>query len=244
MGKLAAATWSPPVALPSRRPRGLRAWLSLRFARANSRSGWSQVEATSHLKGVKERPRRLPVGRRPAPLSDLRTFEDLYFRLSQRLLLFMTRRTADPEIAADLWSETWARAYESRQGFRGGSRAEQEGWVFGIARHVLAGFYKRGVAEGRAMERLGLERPVLDDHDLAHLERLAGMDELRTLVSAALGKVPASQREAVHLRVIEGLSYPQLAARLGIDEQNARARVSRGLRALGKALDAVEGARS
>jgi DNA-directed RNA polymerase specialized sigma24 family protein len=40
----------------------------------------------------------------------------------------------------------------------------------------------------------------------------------------------------MRLRVIDGLGYPEVAERLRCTEQNARQRVSRGLRALGLAL--------
>jgi RNA polymerase sigma factor (sigma-70 family) len=172
-----------------------------------------------------------------AGLTDDDAFEDLYFRVADRLLVFMVRRTADPEIAADLWAESWSRAVAQRDAFRGDTPAEQEGWIFGIARNVLAGFYKRGKAEQRAVTRLGLERPIMSDADLVRLEREAGLSELRQALAAALEDVPDSQREALQLRIVEGLSYPEVAARLAISEDNARARVSRALRRLGDVLD-------
>jgi RNA polymerase sigma-70 factor (ECF subfamily) len=49
------------------------------------------------------------------------------------------------------------------------------------------------------------------------------------------------QREALRLRVVLELDYASVAERLGISQQAARARVSRGLRALASSLDAVEG---
>lgn len=177
-----------------------------------------------------------------ARLTDDDAFEDLYFRVADRLLLYMVRRTADPEIAADLWAESWSRAVAQRDTFRGDTRAEQEGWVFGIRRHVLAGYYKRGNAERRALARLELERPVLTDADLSRLEREAGLAELRDALIAALPDVPQSQQEALRLRVIDGFSYPQVAARLAISEDNARARVSRALKRLGDVLDPTVGA--
>lgn len=188
----------------------------------------------------------MPFGRtkaraRTAGLSDDDAFDDLYFRVADRLLLFMVRRTADPEIGADLWAESWSRAVAKRDTFRGATDAEQEGWIFGIARNVLAGFYKHGKAEQRAITRLGLERPVLSDADLARLEREAGLSELREALGAALEEVPDSQRAALQLRVIDGLSYPEVAARLAISEDNARARVSRALRRLGELLDPAIG---
>lgn len=158
--------------------------------------------------------------------------------MAQNTLIFFTRRTADPEIARDLWAETWARAYESRSRFRGSTQAEREGWVMGIGRKVLASYYKRGAVHRRAMSRLELERPPLTDADLERLEREAGLELLRSELARALADIPGPQQEALRLRVVEGLDYPEVARRMGVSEEAARARVSRGLRALASAVDA------
>lgn len=203
--------------------------------------GWARpaiLWAVPRGEGASALPRRR--GRARAALSDQERFEDLYFRSAQRALVFLTRRTADPEIAADLWGETWARAYEARDRYRGSSAAEEEGWLFGIARNVLAAYYKRGHAERRAMHRLGLERPTLDDDDMRELERLAGLDELRNLLEEVLRGLSSDQRQALSLRVIRGLAYEEVAQVMGVSEQTARARVSRGLRALGNALEGAD----
>jgi RNA polymerase sigma-70 factor (ECF subfamily) len=44
---------------------------------------------------------------------------------------------------------------------------------------------------------------------------------------------------AVQLRIVDELPYPDLARNLGITEQAARARVSRGLAKLAELLDAA-----
>ena len=43
------------------------------------------------------------------------------------------------------------------------------------------------------------------------------------------------QREALELRIVKELPYPEVAIALGVSEQTARARVSRALRALREA---------
>lgn len=211
---------------PGRRRFGLLTWFAQRP---------SQNRGSAHVRGVHVplRLRRRAGGR---SLVEGDAFEELYFRVSERVLVFLTRRTADPEVAVDLWGETWARAYAARERFRGTSSGEEEAWMFGIARKTLAGYYKRGAAEQRAMRRLGLERPQLDDPDLKRLERLAGLGELRDALGEALAQMPELQREALRLRVVDGLSYAELAHTLGATEQTVRARVSRGLRALSETL--------
>jgi RNA polymerase sigma factor (sigma-70 family) len=164
-------------------------------------------------------------------------FEDLYDQLARPLLLTLARRTLDAEVALDLWAETWAAAYAGLHRFRGGSTGEAEAWVRGIALKQYAMYVRRGTAERRALQRLGLERPSLDDDDLAEIERQAGIDELRGRVAAGLERLTADQREALRLRVVEELPYADVARRLRVSEPTARARVSRGLRALGDVLE-------
>jgi RNA polymerase sigma factor (sigma-70 family) len=75
----------------------------------------------------------------------------------------------------------------------------------------------------------------------AEVERRAGLHDLRLMVLAALETLVPEQREALRLRVVLELDYAAVAERLGISQQAARARVSRGLRALAGSLDVAEG---
>ena len=52
--------------------------------------------------------------------------------------------------------------------------------------------------------------------------------------------LPEEQRRAVELRVVDEHGYDDVAGVLGVSEQTARARVSRGLRALVAALQRAE----
>ncbi len=161
-----------------------------------------------------------------------------YERDARRLLVWLTRRTYDAQLAADLLGETYARAYAQRRRFRGEAGADEvAAWIFGIGRNVLHDALRRSGAERRALARLGVEPVVLTDVEQERIEELAELGELRTAVVAALAELSAEQRDAVRLRVQDELGYPAIATRLGISEQAARARVSRGLRALAVALD-------
>jgi RNA polymerase sigma-70 factor (ECF subfamily) len=162
-----------------------------------------------------------------------------YERDSERLLVWLTRRTYDAQLAVDLVGETYARALSSRRAYRGdpGDADALAAWTWGIARHALHDALRRGRAERRALRRLGVEPPLLEPAELRRIEELAELGSLRAALAGALGELSAEQREAVRLRVVDELDYPAVAARLGITEQAARARVSRALRALAGALD-------
>jgi DNA-directed RNA polymerase specialized sigma24 family protein len=60
---------------------------------------------------------------------------------------------------------------------------------------------------------------------------------LRLALAEELSRLGGGQREALRLRVVEDLPYPEVASSLGVTEATARARVSRGLRALAAALE-------
>lgn len=161
----------------------------------------------------------------------------LYTRHGDELLVFLARRTADPEIALDLWAETFAQAVASHRRLRGRTDEEALAWLYGIARRQLAHYYRRGTIEQRALGRLRLERPPAGPQVLAEIERRAGLRELRGALAAALAELSPGVRDAVALRVVDELSYRDVALRLGVAEPAARARVSRGLAALSDLLD-------
>lgn len=169
----------------------------------------------------------------PPPASE---YVALYDRCGTNVLIFLTRRVFDVEVARDLWAETFAIALEQWGTRRGRTQSETEAWVFGIARRVLARYYRRGYAETRALHRMGLERPELPVEDAERLSRLAELAELKAVLAAALSALSPHDREAVTLRVIDGLTYPAVASRLGISEASARQRVSRALRRLRRSL--------
>jgi len=162
------------------------------------------------------------------------TLERLYERQADRLLAYFLRRTVDPQIAADLWAETFAQtvAGHRRRGALSGDDERDAAYLFAIARRRLARYYRRGYAEQKALQRLGLERPQLAGDPAAFVQAVAELDELRVCVAAALAGLPDSLREAIRLRIVEQCSYGEVAAALAIAEPAARARVSRGLKAL------------
>ncbi len=164
-------------------------------------------------------------------------FGDVYRAHARTVLTFHARRTWDPEVALELTAETFAEAFASRKRFRGSTDDDVAAWLVGIARHVLAHFFRKGRSERRALRRLGIEVPPLESDDVARIVELAGLEDLRGAVARTLSELPSDHREAVRLRVVEELSYADVASRLAVSEPTARARVSRGLRRLARALD-------
>lgn len=166
-------------------------------------------------------------------------FEALYDRTAQRLLVSLTRRLQDPEVAGELWAECWAAAFQGWPGCRAKGLEQEEAWLFGIARRRLADYWRSGAVARRALERLQWSAPAgsaVEDEELA---RVAELDALRGVLADALAALPERRRRAVALRVLDGLPYADVAVRLGCSEDAARAQVSRGLRGLQRAIDPI-----
>jgi RNA polymerase sigma factor (sigma-70 family) len=158
-------------------------------------------------------------------------FVALYEARAREVLGFFARRTFDAQTAADLTAETFAAAFADRHRFDP-TVGDEGAWLFGIARNLLGHYLRTRRVDRAARAKLGLPDRTLSTDDLERVEALIDFAEVGRRVHAALAMLAVDQREAVVLRVVDGLSYSDIAGRLGWSEQTVRARVSRGLRDL------------
>ena len=158
-------------------------------------------------------------------------FTELYRRHAEDLLRYFARRTLDPETAAELTAETFAEAFASRATYRD-QGVNGVAWLYGIARHRLGRFFRSGRVDAAARRKLGMPERDLPSEDYERIEDLIDFAPIRDALAEALETLSPDQREAMKLRVIDGLGYAEVAERLECTEQNARQRVSRGLKKL------------
>jgi RNA polymerase sigma-70 factor (ECF subfamily) len=151
------------------------------------------------------------------------SFDALYLRFREPVLGYFARRVGEPEVAADLMAETFARALVR---FRTAPPDEPAAWLFTIARNLLIDSARRGQVEASARRKLHLEPLVLDDADIQRIEEVAEAADLADTVRATLS--PADY-EALRARAVDEESYSELALRLRCSEAVARKRVSRAI---------------
>jgi RNA polymerase sigma-70 factor (ECF subfamily) len=167
-----------------------------------------------------------PTGRTDEDLlsaRDATSFELFYLRHVDTLLGFFARRTGDPELAADLTSETFAAALAHRRRYKPVAGAASA-WLFGIASHKLADAQRKGYAERRMCRRLGMERIELGDEDII---RIAALGDSST--GTLLEGLAEPQRAAIRAHVVDERSYRDIAEEWDTSEAVVRKRVSRGL---------------
>ena len=164
-----------------------------------------------------------------------------YYRANVRsVFTFITRRVFDADVAMELTAETFAQAFISRARFRGRTDAEAQAWTYRIAQRQVSRYMRRSVVERRAIERLGIEPPLLDEDEQRRLEDLSASAGLRRIIRTELAALTQGQRDALRLRVVEELSYADAATALGISETATRMRVMRGLSALAQSISNYE----
>jgi RNA polymerase sigma factor (sigma-70 family) len=162
-------------------------------------------------------------------------FVELYRRHAEDVLRYFARRTLDPEAAAELTAETFAEAYAARRNYRD-TGTNGVAWLYGIARHQLGRFFRTGSIDAAARRRIGMAREALPADDYERIEELVDLAPIREALVEAIGTLAEDQRDALRLRVIDGLGYREVAQRLGCAEAAARQRVSRGLRRIALVL--------
>jgi RNA polymerase sigma factor (sigma-70 family) len=158
--------------------------------------------------------------------SDPAAFGRLYERHVEAVHAWFDRRLA--WAAADLTAETFARAWLWRRRFDDRRDGTALPWLYGIAANVLRETVRRDRVDTRARERLGLPTDLGAEDFAAVDQRLSPRETL----ARALAALPEDQRRAVQLRVLQDLSYREVAKRLSIRPAAARLRVSRALRRL------------
>jgi RNA polymerase sigma factor (sigma-70 family) len=163
-------------------------------------------------------------------------FGVVFERHAETLLGYFARRTLDPEAAAELTAETFAQAFASRRRFRDHGLGAI-GWLYGIARHQLGRFFRNGAVDARARRRLGMPEREVSPEDYERIEEMIDFEQIGRAIGQAFSVLSEEQREALTLRVIEGRPYREVAESLRCSEETARARVSRGLKRLGRLID-------
>ena len=131
----------------------------------------------------------------------MNSFDELYLRYREPVLSYFARRVGEPEVAADLMAETFARALVH---YRTHPAGEPVAWLLVIARNLLIDSARRGQVEASARRNLQMQPLVLDDADLQRIEEIAEAVDLAETVRTTLS---TAEYEALRARVVDEESY-------------------------------------
>ncbi|WP_407840130.1 RNA polymerase sigma factor [Streptomyces sp. DSM 116496] len=166
----------------------------------------------------------------PPDLTTPEGFGAFYEDHIDAVLGFVTRRVADPHLAADLTADVFLAAMGSADAYRS-HRGAPVAWLFGIARTVLSG-HARGLArESGAPARLSGRR-LLDAEDVAALEERIDAERAFRDLAERHAALSEPLRAALDLVVLDQLTPAEAARALGVTRATVRVRLYRARRAL------------
>jgi len=159
---------------------------------------------------------------------DEAAFREVYARYRSIVNAALLARVA-PQDAPDLLQEVFLAAWRSAATLRSPRRLGA--WLLTIARNRAATHHARDVARTEPL-------PDEPGGDLAAPSSNASSptDGDGTEILAALRSLPKAYRETLAMRLVEGMSGPEIARALGRSEGAVRVNLSRGMARLREAL--------
>ncbi|MEX0779359.1 MAG: RNA polymerase sigma factor [Balneolales bacterium] len=150
----------------------------------------------------------------------------LYPRLNRALTAYLAGSRIDPE---DILQETFLKACRNLDRFKGNSGLYT--WLFSIGRNLCIDEFRKQ-KRAKVISHLPIEGFELkSDHYTSELEK-----EEVLLVRKAIAQLPEKLRELVVLKAIDEMSYTEVSAVLGVNEQTLKSRMFRARQLLAVSL--------
>lgn len=163
---------------------------------------------------------------------DVAAFRELFQRYAPVLLRLLARDAPTSEAAKDLVQQTFLQLHRARFDFDTGRPFKP--WLFTIALNLKREYFR---TRRRHPESLAGDAQLERASSVSLHEQLGAQRS----VNWALERLPDDQREVIELHWFDGLSFTEIAERLGIGLSAARVRAHRGYRQLRELLgDGVE----
>jgi RNA polymerase sigma-70 factor (ECF subfamily) len=145
---------------------------------------------------------------------------------------YLLRLSSNPEDAADLYQETWLRAYRAYPRLEPADSVRP--WLYTIASNLWRNRARDSARYSRVLvpdeKELSAADLIAKDHRLDHENEGYAAVHLRELIAA----LPDKQKQALHLRYFAGFSYAEIAKAIDCSEESARANVSQAMGKLKK----------
>lgn len=160
---------------------------------------------------------------RRARNGDEAAWREIYEATCQPLFNVLCYQTGDREVAKDLLQDTYLRALQRLDSFRGDGSLLS--WLRGVALRLATDRW-RGL-RGQLQRMVNLTDQVADSQADPAASAAASADDARLSVGgsafqAALGRLSPHQRACLLLHEYEGLSHLEIARELGCSEATAR----------------------
>jgi RNA polymerase sigma-70 factor, ECF subfamily len=168
---------------------------------------------------------------RAAAEGDRSAFGELYLRYARMVHGILLARVPAGD-AEDLVQDVFICAMKQLRGLR--TAAAFRGWLGAIARNRAIDYYRESRERVPLEELSGRERTVRETgaRDQSQ-DAFLVLDRIRSL--------PEAYRETLILRLVEGMTGPEIAQRTGLTPDSVRVNLCRGTKMLRELLGGMEG---
>lgn len=161
---------------------------------------------------------------------------DLLAREEAALRRVIQRYVRDAATVDDVYQEVSLKVLRRLDSVR--EPAALRGWLFQLARNACLDHLRREERRSAASQEMLADHCSSGDLGRNPSEQFLSRERIEA-VRRALARLPESQREAIRLRIEEGLDHLAISARLGISRQAVEVRLCRGRAALKEQLDDI-----
>ena len=151
--------------------------------------------------------------------------DSLVRRNFERVARYIGRIVRDPRAVEDLSQEVFLRVLTRADAYEPTARLST--WLYRIATNTALNHIKEVHARRQTVGRDAAAAEAPDPRPETGPDRRMNLDELKTLVTRAIGELPIKQRVALTLFEYEDLSYQQIAAVLESSVEAVRCLLTR-----------------
>lgn len=162
-------------------------------------------------------------------------FGKIYNKYINQIFRFIFLKTSSQEIAEDLTSEVFIKAFEK---FKEDPKIvkNMRAFLYQIARNKIIDFYRQREKETNIS--IDDYKGLSDDNQ--DLEKKIHLDSQMERVRIALANINPDYQDVILMRYVDGLSIAEIASALNKSESAVRVSIHRALNSLRKELEKIQ----
>jgi len=168
-----------------------------------------------------------------------KAFDELVIKYQQRIIQLVSRYVRDGSEAQDVAQEAFIKAYKALPGFRGESAFYT--WLYRIAVNTAKNYL---VSRARRSSDHTVEVSEAENFEGTFKlketdtpEHLLLSEEIRETIQHAIEGLPEELKKAIRYRELDGMSYEEIAQKMGCPVGTVRSRIFRAREAVDKILE-------
>ncbi len=161
-------------------------------------------------------------------------YDHIYNRYCHKLYLFALRILKDESDAEDIVQEVFIKLWEQRNHLD--DHKQLNSFLFTITYNICINLLRKRISSTKYLEHLRLSS---SSHNFEDQDIEAEINELKQQIEKLIGSLPERQKEVFLAHRQEGLTYSEIADKLGISENTVENHMSRALKFLRMRLTAI-----